>query len=77
MNDIKVGDMVICVDIKKTHRIELNLTLNKSYLVHGIDYNSITVMSDKNEICNYYSTRFIKDIKYERKIKLQKLNQTL
>ncbi len=74
MNNINVGDLVICINA--VHRyLNLYLTLNKRYFVIDIDYdiNVIRVKSDSGDERGYNISRFKLDKKYIRKLKLNKI----
>ena len=72
----KEGDKVICVDNNTC-----GLTIGKSYRVFKVDVNTyygdpnyifVEVIDDSGEDGQYYSYRFVLDIKYERKKKIRR-----
>ena len=75
--DFKIGQKVFCCKVIDDDFWEQHLTLNKKYIIEDLDFHfseKICVRSDNDKISMFMPIDFFTDIKYLRKLKLEKLN---
>lgn len=80
--DFKIGQIVTCVktchDGNSDDFWEQHLTVGKKYKIEDLDFHfpeKICVHSDNNKVSMFMSIEFFTDIKYLRKMKLEKINK--
>jgi len=75
VDKIKKGDSVFLINAKDIFTLELN----ENYIVYDIKNEKIALEGDKieNDYRYYHIDRFKKNIKKERKLKLEKLKRKI
>ena len=71
----EIGDLIYCID---TYEVDYTtyLSYKKGYFVvdnHPPNYYYISIINDNNTVCSYRRDRFEYSLKYERKLKLDKI----
>ena len=75
--DFKIGDKVICVNFEDDGFWDQHLTIGKEYKIKDVDWHfpdKIVVKSDNKHTQLFVPIKFFADLKYERKLKLKKIN---
>jgi len=73
--DFKIGQIVTCVKFDDFY--DEHLTIGKSYEIEDVDFHfvyKICVRSDNNKTSMFMPIEFFDNIKYIRKLKIEKLN---
>lgn len=74
--DFKIGQKVTCVAIDDFY--EQHLTVGKSYKIEDLEFHfpdAICVKSDNGKISMFMPIKLFSDVKYIRKLKLEKLKK--
>jgi len=74
--DFKIGQKVTCVKVDDT--VDQHLTVGKQYVIKDVDFHfwdAICVRSDNNKISMFMKIKYFSDIKYVRKLKIEKLKK--
>ena len=75
--DFKVGQVVTCVKFDDNDFWDQHLTVGKKYKVEDVDFHfpdKIAIRSDNKKVTFFVTIEFFADIKYERKLKLNKIH---
>jgi hypothetical protein len=81
--DFKIGQKVTC--LKTCHEgnnddfYEQHLTVGKVYKIEDVDFHfpeKIVVRSDNNKVSMFMPIEFFTDVKYMRKLKLDKIKKS-
>lgn len=77
--DFKDGQIVTCVKFEDNDFWDQHLTVGKKYKIVDVDWHfpdKIAVKSDNNISYHFVPIDFFVDVKYERKLKLEKINKS-
>ena len=73
--DFKIGQTVVCVKVDD-FVVDQHLTIGKKYKIQDLDFHffdAICVRSDNEKISMFFNIDYFSDVKYIRKLKLEKL----
>lgn len=74
--DFKIDQTVTCVKFDDNDFYDQHLTIGKNYKINDVDFHfpdKICIFSDNERIHIFMPIEFFVDIKYVRKLKLEKL----
>jgi hypothetical protein len=79
--DFKEGQIVTCVKLPDDPEdfYHQHLTVGKKYKIEDVDFHfpdAIVVRSDNNKVSMFMPIEFFTDVKYMRKLKLEKINKS-
>jgi len=77
--DFKIGQIVTCVKFDDLDFWNQHLTIGKQYKIEDLDFHffdKICVTSDNEKVTMFMSIKFFSDIKYVRKLKLEKIKKS-
>ena len=80
--DFKIGQKVTCTKLPDDPEdfYHEHLTVGKVYKIEDVDFHfpdKIVVRSDTKKFSGFFPIEFFTDIKYTRKLKLEKINKNL
>ena len=78
--DFKIGQIVDCVKFDDNDFYDQHLTIGKKYKIEDLDYyfpDKVCVRSDNKRVSMFMPIEFFNDIKYLRKLKLEKINKNV